>query len=106
LLALSLVLALLLGGGTYDTSHHHPGMAATTRSTQDPAPVARSAAPADREPSPAEDAEDAETPEDAEPTLDPGTEVRLAVVGDIMLARKVGDRIQSEGTGAVLAGVR
>lgn len=106
LLALSLVLALLLGGGTHDTSHHHPGMAATTRSTQDPAPVARSAAPADREPSPAEDAEDAETPEDAEPTLDPGTEVRLAVVGDIMLARKVGDRIQSEGTGAVLAGVR
>lgn len=37
---------------------------------------------------------------------DPDAEVRLAVVGDIMLSRKVGDRIRAEGTGAVLAGVR
>ena len=41
-----------------------------------------------------------------EPALDPGTEVRLAVVGDIMLSRAVGERMEQDGTEAVLAGVR
>lgn len=42
----------------------------------------------------------------AEPGLDPDTRVRLAVVGDIMLSRAVGERMDEEGTEAVLAGVR
>lgn len=40
------------------------------------------------------------------PAPDQDAEVRLAVVGDIMLGRKVGERIQTQGTDAVLAGVR
>nr|WP_306254855.1 CapA family protein [Ornithinimicrobium cryptoxanthini] len=112
-LALSVALALL-GGGNHDTFHTPPQVAATAEPEQDPAPAEpappeQESAPPEQESAPAEDAEipeDAETREDAEPTLDPGTEVRLAVVGDIMFARNVGDRIQSEGTGAVLAGVR
>lgn len=42
----------------------------------------------------------------AQSTLDPDTEVELAVVGDLMLSRDVGDRMQREGTAAVLDGVR
>lgn len=47
-----------------------------------------------------------EASSDAPTDADPDAEVRLAVVGDIMLSRDVGERMDKEGTEAVLAGVR
>ncbi|WP_256837659.1 CapA family protein [Ornithinimicrobium faecis] len=72
-----------------------PQVAFPTEPAQEPEPAAAEPVP-----------EPTTQPADPQSTLSPDTEVRLAVVGDIMLGRKVGDRIQAQGTDAVLAGVR
>lgn len=105
-----------------------PGMGDPSQRTSSTASVAETATepttgPEDAKPTPPPEPEPTPAPEDDEPTqdqqdpptqtpeeptstLDPDTEMHLAVVGDIMLARDVGDRIRAEGTDAVLAGVR
>lgn len=110
LLGVLVLLAAVIGGwfavGSL-TADEDPGQVAdhTARTVEDTS--GDTSGDTGAHPSAARDSEAADRGRgDDAPTLDPDTEVSLAVVGDIMLSRAVGERMDSDGTEAVLAGVR